>query len=70
MLLENISTDVIIYLVSLAASWGGVMARIKALEKKIELHNNAMLRLAATEQRSKTNEKRITTLEQEALVCR
>jgi len=69
MLLENISTDIIIYLVSLAASWGGVMARIKTLEKKMELHNNAVLRLAATEERSKTTEKRITSLEKEILVC-
>lgn len=39
------SGDVVVYLLGLAATWGAVMWRIAALEKKVDKHNNLVERL-------------------------
>lgn len=38
------SGDVLVYLLGLAATWGAVMWRIAALEKKVEKHNSMIER--------------------------
>ena len=44
-----LSLDIVIYLLGLAFGCGGVVMRIKSLEKKVELHNGAMERIARAE---------------------
>lgn len=41
--------DIVIYLLSLAAMWGGVLVRIKSLEKKMDKHNCVVERLTELE---------------------
>ena len=65
--MENLSADLVIYLISLAASWGGVMARIKTLEKKMDKHNSLGERLTVIEERAKGNTRRIENLERSEL---
>jgi len=65
--MESLSTDLVIYLISLAASWGGVMARIRTLEKKMDQHNNLVERLTVNEERAKGNTRRIEKLERSEL---
>ncbi len=43
------SGDIVIYLLGLAVTWGGVMWRIKALEKKMDKHNCLIERMAVAE---------------------
>jgi len=45
------SLDTVIYLLGLAFTWGSMMARLKALEKKMDMHNNAIGRITNTEKR-------------------
>ena len=47
--METINSDTVIYLLGLASMWGSLQARLKALEKKVELHNNAVERLTVVE---------------------
>ena len=47
--MEELSSDIIIYLLGLASMWGSLQARLIALEKKVELHNNAVERLTVAE---------------------
>jgi len=58
------SGDVVVYLLGLAATWGAIMWRIGALEKKVDKHNNLVERMYTVEERSKRNEGRIKDLEQ------
>lgn len=43
------SADIVIYLIGLAVTWGGVMFRIKSLEKKMDKHNCLIERMAVAE---------------------
>ncbi len=43
------SADIVIYLIGLAVTWGGVMFRIKSLEKKMDKHNCLIERMAVVE---------------------
>lgn len=57
------SGDVVVYLLGLAATWGAVMWRITALEKKVDRHNSLVERMYVVEQQSERNEGRIKELE-------
>lgn len=57
------SGDIVVYLLGLAATWGAVMWRISALEKKVDRHNNLVERMYIVEQQSERNEGRIKELE-------
>ena len=48
------SGDVVIYLLGLAATWGSVIWRVGALEKKVDKHNNLVERMVVLE--TKVNE--------------
>lgn len=43
------SGDIVIYMLGLAATWGAVMWRIAALEKKVDKHNHLMERMTRVE---------------------
>lgn len=60
------SGDVVVYLLGLAVTWGMTMARIAALEKKVEKHNNLIERVYILEGEAKTINQRIDDLEKEA----
>jgi hypothetical protein len=51
------SGDIVIYMMGLAITWGGIMWRIAALEKKVDKHNSVMERTAALEARADALEK-------------
>lgn len=53
------SGDIVVYLLGLAVTWGMTMARIGALEKKVEKHNNLIERVYALEGQQKTLDERI-----------
>ena len=45
----NISADIVLYLLGLAAMWGSLIWRVDALEKKVDKHNNLVERMVALE---------------------
>ena len=45
----QLSGDMAVYLIGLAATWGAAMWRIGALEKKMDKHNCLMERMAGAE---------------------
>ncbi|MBO7667867.1 MAG: hypothetical protein IJI40_02040 [Firmicutes bacterium] len=47
----NISADIVLYLLGLAAMWGSLIWRVDALEKKVDKHNNLVERMVALETR-------------------
>ena len=47
----QISGDLAVYLMGLASTWGAVMWRIAALEKKVDKHNNLVERMVKLETR-------------------
>ena len=47
----QLSPDMVVYISGLAATWGAVMWRITALEKKVDKHNNLVERMARVEAR-------------------
>ena len=53
------SADIVIYLIGLAVTWGGVMFRIKSLEKKMDKHNCLIERMAIAENNIDTLQKKI-----------
>jgi hypothetical protein len=59
----QISGDIVIYLVGLAATWGAAMWRIGALEKKMDKHNCIVERMAAAERDIKSNSRRLGDIE-------
>lgn len=59
----SFSGDIVVYLLGLAATWGAVMWRIAALEKKVDKHNNLVERMFKVEEISRRNEGRIKELE-------
>lgn len=54
--MENLSVDIVIYLLGLAAMWGSLQQRIKDLEKKVEKHNNLVERMTAVEKKQELHE--------------
>ena len=61
----ELSMDLVIYLLGLACVAGTILARINALEKKVEKHNNLIERMYKVEERSKSNTHRLDDLEEE-----
>ena len=59
----QLTGDIVVYLLGLAAVWGTLLWRVAALEKKMDKHNNAVERLAAVEQDAKSLKRRIGELE-------
>lgn len=57
------SGDVVVYLLGLAGTWGTMMWRINALEKKMDRHNCLIERMAVAERNIKAAEKRLEHLE-------
>lgn len=57
------SGDMVIYLISLAATWGAAMWRISALEKKMDKHNCLMERMGVAENSLKMVHHRLDDLE-------
>jgi len=53
------SADIVIYLIGLAVTWGGVMFRIKSLEKKMDKHNCLIERMAVAENNIDALQKKI-----------
>lgn len=56
------SGDIVLYLLGLAATWGAVMWRISALEKKVEKHNQVL-------ERQYISENKIGVLEEQIKVA-
>ena len=56
--------DVVVYLLTLAATLGTVMWRIGTLEKKVDKHNNMIERMYKVEDRLKSHDARIRELEE------
>lgn len=57
-------TNLVVYLLGLAATWGATMWRISALEKKVDKHNNLVERMYHVEEQAKRCEGRIKELEE------
>ncbi len=60
----QLTNDVVIYLLGLAAVWGTLLWRVAALEKKMDKHNNAVERLAVVEQDVKSIKRRVGEIEE------
>lgn len=58
------SQDIVIYLIGLAATAGTIIARISALEKKVEKHNSVVERTYVLEEKMKVANHRIDDLEE------
>ena len=59
------SGDLLVYLMGLAATWGALMWRISALEKKMDKHNSLIERMAVAERNIEEAERRLDQLEEE-----
>lgn len=59
------SLDIVIYLIGLAATAGTIIARISALEKKVEKHNNVVERVFKLEESAKSAHHRIDEIREE-----
>lgn len=62
MLSEGLILQLVVYLVSMAATAGAVLWRIKELEKKVEKHNSLIERMAVAEQSIKAAHFRIDAI--------
>lgn len=60
----QLSGDIVVYLVGLAATWGAAMWRIGALEKKMDKHNCLMERMGVAERDIKSVCRRIDEIEE------
>lgn len=60
----ELTQDLIIYLLGLAVVWGSVLQRLKALEKKQDVHNGIIERTFKLEERAKSNTHRLDSLEE------
>lgn len=58
----ELTPELVLYLLSVAASAGAVMARIRVLERKVEKHNNLVERMAVVEARTRANTDRLDRL--------
>jgi len=59
----QLSGDIVVYLIGLAATWGAAMWRISALEKKMDKHNCLIERMAIAERDIKSHGRRLEDLE-------
>lgn len=59
----ELSQDIVIYLLGLAATSGTILARISALEKKVEKHNSLIERVYKLEKDAEFANDRIEKLE-------
>jgi cell division protein FtsL len=57
--------ELIVLVCGIASMWGSIMARIAALEKKQDKHNNIYDRLTSVEESTKSAHKRIDELHEE-----
>ena len=57
------SGDIVVYLLGLAATWGAIMWRIGALERKVDKHNHLVERMYKVEEQAERCEGRIKELE-------
>lgn len=60
------TSEMVIYLLSVAASAGAVMTRIRALERKVEKHNHLVERMVLAEVRIRANSERLDRVERAA----
>jgi len=60
----QLSGDMVVYLIGLAATWGAAMWRIGALEKKMDRHNCLIERMAVAENSLKAAYHRLDGLEE------
>lgn len=60
------TSEMAIYLLSVAASAGAVMTRIRALERKVEKHNHLVERMVMAEARIRANSERLDRVERSA----
>ena len=60
----QLTNDIVVYLLGLAAVWGTLLWRVAALEKKMDKHNNAVERLAVVEQDVKSIKRRVGEIEE------
>ena len=59
----NFGAELVVYLLGLASTWGAVMWRISALEKKMDKHNCLIERMAVAERDIAAAQKRLEQLE-------
>lgn len=57
------TSELVIYLLSVAASAGAVMTRIRALERKVEKHNHLVERMVLAEARIRAHGERLDRVE-------
>jgi len=63
----NFSAELVVYLLGLAATWGAVMWRIAALEKKMDKHNCLIERMAVAERDIQSAQRRLEQLENQGI---
>lgn len=59
----HLTNDIVVYILGLATVWGSLLWRVAALEKKMDIHNNAVLRLVAVERDMSSVKRRIDEVE-------
>lgn len=57
--------QMMVYAVTFAATWGSLTQRLKALEQKVDKHNNVVERMAVTEQSLRSAWKQIDEIKTE-----
>ena len=63
----NFDLNTVIKLLGLAVTWGTLLAKISALEKKQDKHNNLIERMYKVEESTKSAHKRIDELHEEVM---
>lgn len=59
----QVSGDMLVYLLGLAATWGTMMWRLSALEKKVDKHNQLVERMAVLENKADALHERVDIIE-------
>lgn len=59
----ELTQDLVIYLLGLAAMAGTILARLSSLEKKVDKHNGLVERMYKVEERAKSNTHRLDRME-------
>jgi len=59
----ELTQDLVIYLLGLAAMAGTILARLSSLEKKVDKHNGLVERMYKVEEREKSNTHRLDRIE-------
>ena len=63
----ELTQDLVIYLLGLAATAGTILARIGSLEKKVDKHNGLIERMYKVEEKVEYNSHRLDRLEEKEL---